>query len=273
MEDTLTAVTAEASRFQESVAADTDRAEPVVSISTVDIVGTDLPASCKSPSDTERVASSSSKASCLPSSAPTAAPKPSSEYTRSSVLELAQMIRRGDSVVFVTGSGLSAPSGIPTFRGEGGVWAHWVLEWGTRQAFLSNPRGWWDNFWIPAHVVAEPGGTTERQYEPTGGHYSIAAIAARPQTNVHVITQNIDGLHERAGLCAERLVEVHGRSGLFKCCTRGCRYAHAESISGACCGPGSILAGVAPTRHHDQIGHRIRTALISVFFLGRRLLP
>ena len=44
------------------------------------------------------------------------------------------MIRRGDHVVFVTGSGLSAPSGIPTFRGEGGVWARFVLEWGTRQA-------------------------------------------------------------------------------------------------------------------------------------------
>ena len=43
------------------------------------------------------------------------------------------MIRRGDHVVFVTGSGLSAPSGIPTFRGEGGVWARFVLEWGTRQ--------------------------------------------------------------------------------------------------------------------------------------------
>ena len=58
----------------------------------------------------------------------------SSLSSLSSLVQLARMIRRGDHVVFVTGSGLSAPSGIPTFRGEGGVWARFVLEWGTRQA-------------------------------------------------------------------------------------------------------------------------------------------
>ena len=58
----------------------------------------------------------------------------SSLSSLSSLVRLARMIRRGDHVVFVTGSGLSAPSGIPTFRGEGGVWARFVLDWGTRQA-------------------------------------------------------------------------------------------------------------------------------------------
>lgn len=58
----------------------------------------------------------------------------------SSLLELARLLRRGDPVVFITGSGLSAPSGIPTFRGKDGVWAKWVLEWGTRAAFLDDPR-------------------------------------------------------------------------------------------------------------------------------------
>lgn len=179
------------------------------------------------------------------------------------------MIRRGDQVVFVTGSGLSAPSGIPTFRGEGGVWARFVLEWGTRQAFLSDPRAWYNKFWIPAHVVAEPGSTTERRYEPSGGHLAVTKLAlgaknvrglpararhwhgtstararhehgmgtARalpahcivplpahcmcPPLQVRVITQNIDGLHERAGLPAECSVEVHGRADLFKCVAPG----------------------------------------------------
>ncbi|EOD39897.1 hypothetical protein EMIHUDRAFT_251369, partial [Emiliania huxleyi CCMP1516] len=98
---------------------------------------------------------------------------------------LARIIRRGDPVVFVTGSGLSAPSGIPTFRGAEGVWAKWVLEWGTRAAFLADPRGWYDNFWIPAHVVAEPGSTSERTYEPSAGHFAVAEVAACRQTNVH----------------------------------------------------------------------------------------
>ncbi|EOD11907.1 transcriptional regulator, Sir2 family [Emiliania huxleyi CCMP1516] len=146
---------------------------------------------------------------------------------------LARIIRRGDPVVFVTGSGLSAPSGIPTFRGAEGVWAKWVLEWGTRAAFLADPRGWYDNFWIPAHVVAEPGSTSERTYEPSAGHFAVAEVAACRQTNVHVITQNIDGLHQRAGLPSERLVEVHGRAGLLKCVSPGCRYAAAESIGPA----------------------------------------
>ena len=151
----------------------------------------------------------------------------------SSMLQLAKMIRRGESVVFVTGSGLSAPSGIPTFRGSNGVWAKWVLDWGTRHRFLQDPRAWWNKFWIPAHVVAEPGSTVERQYEPSAGHLAISALAAAHRScNVRVITQNIDGLHSRAGLPADRLVEVHGRGGLFKCVTRGCRYAQTESIEG-----------------------------------------
>jgi NAD-dependent deacetylase len=148
------------------------------------------------------------------------------------LLELARMIRRGEPVVFVTGSGLSAPSGIPTFRGENGVWAKWVLEWGTRHAFLADPRAWYDKFWIPAHVVAEPGSMLERTYEPSEGHFAIAALAAQPHANIRVITQNIDNLHLRSGLPADKLIEVHGRCGLFKCVTPGCRYAHAESIEG-----------------------------------------
>lgn len=169
------------------------------------------------------------------SSAPGSAPSGDSSTgsAPSSLLQLARIIRRGDPVVFVTGSGLSAPSGIPTFRGAEGVWAKWVLEWGTRAAFLADPRGWYDNFWIPAHVVAEPGSTSERTYEPSAGHFAVAEVAACRQTNVHVITQNIDGLHQRAGLPSERLVEVHGRAGLLKCVSPGCRYAAAESIGPA----------------------------------------
>ena len=109
--------------------------------------------------------------------------------SESPLISLAKIIRRGEPVVFVTGSGLSAPSGIPTFRGENGVWAKWVLDWGTRDAFLKDPRAWWNKFWLPAHVVAEPGSTIERQYEPSGGHSAMVEIAAARQTNVRVITR------------------------------------------------------------------------------------
>ena len=158
---------------------------------------------------------------------------PSTSDDPSALLELARMIRRGESIVVVTGSGLSAPSGIPTFRGTGGVWAKFVLEWGTRAAFLDDPRAWWNKFWIPAHVVAEPGSTIERSYDPSAGHYAVAQLSTARNANVRVITQNIDGLHARAGLPSNRLVEVHGTAGMYKCVSSGCRYARTESIPGA----------------------------------------
>ena len=144
------------------------------------------------------------------------------------------MISRGDAVVFVTGAGLSAASGIPTFRGKDGIWAKWVLEWGTRGSFLEDPRGWYNNFWIPAHVAATPGSVVEREYEPNNGHAALSQLAvAHANANVRVVTQNIDGLHTRSGFPADRLVQVHGCSGLFKCVTPGCRFAKTESICGA----------------------------------------
>ena len=121
----------------------------------------------------------------------------------SKLLLLARIIRRGDPVVFVTGAGLSTASGIPTFRGKDGVWSKFIMEWGTRGAFLANPRAWWNHFWLPAHVVVEPGSAIERSYEPSGGHLALAQLAAaHKNTNVKVVTQNIDGLHGRAGLTA-----------------------------------------------------------------------
>jgi hypothetical protein len=161
---------------------------------------------------TSSAGASSASASTSSASASASSAGPTADPSSSMLLQLAQQIRRGDSVVFVTGSGLSAPSGIPTFRGAEGVWARWVLEWGTRAAFLSNPRDWWNRFWIPAHVVTEPGSTIERQYEPSGGHFAIAQIAAATRTNVRVVTQNIDQLHTRGGLPKDRCIEIHGRS-------------------------------------------------------------
>ena len=81
--------------------------------------------------------------------------------------------------------------------------------------------------------MAQPGSTQERTYEPNGGHLALTELTALERCNVRVITQNIDGLHGDSGLPEERLVEVHGRCGLFKCVSAGCRYAYSESIAGS----------------------------------------
>lgn len=136
---------------------------------------------------------------------------------------LAELIRSGAPVVVLTGSGLSAPSGIPTFRGPDGVWASYIMEWGTRAKFEEDPEAWWNQFWLPAHFH-------ERTFEPNPAHHAISAIA-RAHPNVCVVTQNIDELHSRSGVPAAQLVEVHGVASLLKCVTNGCRYASTESIA------------------------------------------
>ena len=143
---------------------------------------------------------------------------------------LADIIRSGEFVVFVTGSGISAPSGIPTFRGEdNSVWASYVTDWGTRERFLEDPRAWWDNFWLPAHVSCDPGTVNLRRYHPNAAHIAVAEIG-RERPNVCIVTQNIDSLHQRGGLPPAQLVEVHGRASLLKCVSPGCRFAEIESI-------------------------------------------
>ena len=149
----------------------------------------------------------------------------------SELLRLARLIRAGKRVLFVSGSGLSAPSGVPTFRGaDGSVWANYVLEWGTRERFEENPREWWNNFWLPAHVVAD-GSLEIRQYDPNEAHEALATLALE-NPSVCIITQNIDGLHQRSGvLPRDRLIEVHGSHAYLKCVTNGCRFSFAEVMA------------------------------------------
>jgi NAD-dependent SIR2 family protein deacetylase len=141
--------------------------------------------------------------------------------------QLASLITAGKRVVFMTGAGMSAGSGVPTFRGADGLWATYIMEWGTRAAFLRDPVEWYNQFWLRSHERA-----LEGKPVPNLGHEGLSAImAAHPQCRI--ITQNVDHLHHDSGAPVERTVECHGRWGLWKCVrTPECRYAKNESISG-----------------------------------------
>lgn len=110
-------------------------------------------------------------------------------------------LRQARKVVVFTGAGMSAESGIPTFRDRmTGLWAQVdPMEIATPWAFRAQPQRVWD--WH-AHLAR-----AVRTVAPNAGHHAVAALELRG-IDVTVITQNIDNLHQRAG--STRVVELHG---------------------------------------------------------------
>ena len=110
-----------------------------------------------------------------------------------------------DRVFILTGAGISAESGIPTFRGEGGLWRNYrVEEVGTPEAFRRDPRLVWEFYSMRRRVASAA--------KPNPGHVALAKLEAELQDRLFLCTQNVDNLHEQAGSC--RVVHMHGE--LFK---------------------------------------------------------
>jgi NAD-dependent deacetylase len=144
------------------------------------------------------------------------------------------MIRFRDfeRVVFFTGAGMSAESGIPTYRGKGGVWAQYNYEdFACQRAFDRDPERVWDFHDKRRAAVAA--------CSPNPGHTIIARIQAeKPKTAI--ITQNIDGLHQRAG--ATVLSELHGSLWRVRCDREGVvRDDHALPLSPRTCTCGAYF--------------------------------
>ncbi|PSQ89103.1 MAG: NAD-dependent protein deacylase [Bacteroidetes bacterium QS_8_64_10] len=124
--------------------------------------------------------------------------------------ELPRRLARAEHVAVLTGAGVSAESGIPTFRDEDGLWEQFdPKELANVEAFLDNPQlvqGWYDH----RRDIA-----TEKT--PNDGHEALAALGDLVPTCT-VVTQNVDNLHQRAG--SETVVELHGnltRSYCMEC--------------------------------------------------------
>lgn len=126
-------------------------------------------------------------------------------------------LRDARRLVVLTGAGMGLASGIPTFRGTdaGAVWAHDVMELGTRAYFERDPVGSWR--WYRSRFAGLRGAA------PNAGHHALVQLErwqlARAR-ELLLVTQNIDTLHRRAG--SEQLVEVHGRADRVRCPRRGC---------------------------------------------------
>ncbi len=115
------------------------------------------------------------------------------------------------SVAVLTGAGISAESGIPTFRGDGGLWRNFRAEdLATPEAFARDPRLIWEWYdWRRGLIAAA---------QPNPGHLALAQMARR-QIDFTLITQNVDGLHERAG--NHRLLKLHGDIWRLRCTACG----------------------------------------------------
>jgi NAD-dependent deacetylase len=109
-------------------------------------------------------------------------------------------------IVFVTGAGISQESGIPTFRGKNGLWRNYdAIKLATIDAFYDNPRLVWEWYNERRKNIFSA--------EPNLGHKAIAEL--EKFVKVVVLTQNIDGLHQRAG--STEVLELHGSIIKIKC--------------------------------------------------------
>jgi len=110
-------------------------------------------------------------------------------------------------VVVLTGAGISAESGVPTFRGEGGLWHEYrAVDLATPEAFGRDPRLVWE-FYNWRRAVLAP-------LAPNPGHEALVWMEER-LPHFTLITQNIDGLHEKAG--SRNIVELHGNIWYVRC--------------------------------------------------------
>ena len=127
-------------------------------------------------------------------------------------VELAQALQRAPFVAALTGAGVSAESGLATFRdAQTGLWARFdPRELATPAAFARNPKLVWDWYALRRERVAAA--------QPNAGHVALAELERRVPEFV-LVTQNVDGLHQRAG--SRRVVELHGSIVRVRCSREG----------------------------------------------------
>lgn len=149
---------------------------------------------------------------------------------------LIETLRRAQRIVFFTGAGVSQESGIPTFReGPSSVWQHFDPEiYASLSGFDHNPSKVWEWYWERRQAF--------KILEPNAAHHVIAAWQEKAQ-QLTVITQNIDGFHQKAG--SQSVIELHGSLAMDKCRAQGHTFKHdvdnASKAQPSCTECGSLL--------------------------------
>jgi len=123
------------------------------------------------------------------------------------------------NIVFFTGAGMSAESGVPTYRGRGGIWNEYNWEeYACESAFRENP-----DLVLDFHELRR---IEALRCKPHQGHFIIKDIQDK-YPNTSVITQNIDGMHQRSGI--QNVIELHGSLWKMRCESEGTVYEDLEN--------------------------------------------
>lgn len=137
---------------------------------------------------------------------------------------LFEILQHTERVAVLTGAGMSAESGIPTFRGaQTGLWAQYRPEdLATPQAFERNPKLVWEWYAWRRQLV--------QQAQPNPGHFALAQFGTFFK-EFTLITQNVDSLHQRAG--SQPVIELHGNISRVKCAREGSLVLEWDTLAGS----------------------------------------
>jgi NAD-dependent deacetylase len=132
--------------------------------------------------------------------------------------DAAELLSNAQRGLALTGAGVSAESGIPTFRGEGGLWTKYdPVKVASLDYFMSDPSAYWK--------VSKDRGRIALAARPNPGHQALAALEAAGHL-LAVATQNTDGLHQDSG--SRRVIELHGSGRTVQCLDCGNREPRSE---------------------------------------------
>ncbi|HLD66902.1 MAG TPA: NAD-dependent deacylase [Pseudomonas sp.] len=193
------------------------------------------------------------------------------------IKRLAQAIDQAERILIITGAGLSADSGLPTYRGLGGLYNGLTEEGLPIETALSGPM-LRDNPALCWKYLAELGKACLGA-EPNAGHRAIAELQRR-NPECWVLTQNIDGYHRAAGSPPERLIEIHGQLAPLYCQSCGAESAelaeHLRRPLPPCCGrcagilrpPVVLFEEMLPEAAIDNLYKQLRQGFELVLTIG-----
>ena len=128
------------------------------------------------------------------------------------VFRIRSRLSNASSVCVLTGAGVSADSGVPTFRGKDGLWRNFrAEELATPEAFSRDPKLVWEWYNWRREIIATK--------SPNAAHLALA-VMEKQSPSFTLITQNVDGLHSKAG--SKNLIEIHGNIWKVRCTACGC---------------------------------------------------
>ncbi|KAG7905415.1 hypothetical protein KL906_005081 [Ogataea polymorpha] len=132
------------------------------------------------------------------------------------------------TILALVGAGLSASSGLSTFRGSGGLWKQYnAIDLATPDAFLDDPGLVWQFYAYRRHKAL--------QAQPNLGHYVLAKLSKLANISFLTITQNVDGLSQRSHHVPEKLLEFHGSLFGMRCTNFSCSYEEQNNYNDPLC--------------------------------------